>query len=65
MNYNKLDIEKLKQDEHDYYILTDDNWNDYGYNTTFNVRIIKDGELYDGIRRKILFDNQGDIDYSF
>lgn len=65
MNYNKLDIEQLKKDKNDYYILTDDNWNDYGYNTTFNVRIIKDGELYDGMRRKILFNNQDDIDYSF
>ena len=65
MNYNKMDIEKLKEDKYDYYILTDDNWNDFGYNTTFNVRIIKDGEVYDGMRRKILFDNQDEIDYSF
>lgn len=65
MNYSKLDIDKLKKDNDDYYILTDDNWNDYGYNTTFNVRIIKDGELYDGMHRKILFDNQNDIEYSY
>jgi predicted ATPase len=65
MNYSQSEIEKLKKSKNDYYILTDDNWNDYGYNTTFNVRIIKDGELYEGMRRKILFDNQDEIDYSF
>jgi len=64
MNYNRSEIEKLKKKKHDYYILTDDTWNDYGYNTTFNVRIIKDGELYEGMRRKILFDNQHEISYS-
>ncbi len=30
----------------DCYILTPDNWNDYGYETYFNVHIYKDGEKY-------------------
>jgi hypothetical protein len=42
----------------DCYILSPDNWNDYGYKTLFNINIYKDGEEYGNLGRKILFENQ-------
>jgi len=45
-------------DDDDYYILTPNNWNDYGYITLFDVQIIKDGEVYSGMTRRILFHDQ-------
>lgn len=41
----------------DCYVLTPDNWDDYGYKTAFRVHIYKDGEKYD-TSRKILLENQ-------
>lgn len=42
----------------DCYILSGDNWDDFGYRTYFNVYIYKDGEEYGKFGRKILFENQ-------
>lgn len=42
----------------DCYILTPDNWNDYGYKTTFKVNIYKNGEQYGEYVRKILFQDE-------
>ncbi len=51
-------IEKFQNDNTSYYILMSDNWNDYGYVTTFNVKIIKNKEIYDDFRLKLAFKNQ-------
>lgn len=47
----------------DCYILTSDNWNDFGLYTNFNVYIFKDKELYGTYSRKILFEEYDD--YTF
>ena len=39
----------------DCYILTPDNWNDYGYKTSFKVNLYKNGEQYGENLKKILF----------
>ena len=46
----------------DCYILTPDNWDDYGYKTTFKVNIYKNGEQYGEYSRKILFQDKTIID---
>lgn len=51
-------IDRLQNDEFNYYILMPDNWNDYGYNTTFNVKIIKNNDIHDNFRLKLAFKNQ-------
>ena len=47
-----------KQLEGDCYILTPDNWDDYGYKTYFNVYIYKNGEQYKDFSTKILFEDE-------
>lgn len=61
IDYKNLDLEKLKHDGNDYYILTGDNWDDSGYKTTFTVTIIKNNEVYTRINRKVLFENQNEL----
>ena len=51
-------LDRFIQDEYDYYILTPNNWDDYGYATLFEVHIIKNKEVYSGMTRRILFDDQ-------
>jgi hypothetical protein len=46
----------------DCYILTPDNWDDYGYKTTFKVNLYKNGEKYGEYSRKILFQDEKIID---
>lgn len=46
----------------DCYVLTPDNWDDYGYKTTFKVNIYKNGEQYGEYSRKILFQDETIID---
>ncbi len=48
---------KVANDLGDCYILTPDNWDDYGYKTSFHVHIYKNGEVYES-SRKILLENQ-------
>jgi len=55
------DEQKVAEEFGDCYILSSDNWDDYGYKTTFHVKIFKDGEAYGTFERKILFDNQDEI----
>ena len=48
-------------------VLTGDNWDDYGYKTTFHLYIFKNKEKYGssyGFSRKILFENQKEGEYS-
>jgi len=45
----------------DCYILSSDNWDDYGYKTYFKVSIYKDNEAYGKFGRKILFEQQDEI----
>lgn len=45
----------------DCYVLTPDNWNDYGYATYFKVNMYKNKEQYGEFGRKILFQNQDEI----
>jgi hypothetical protein len=59
-------IKEIQQDvENDYYILTSDNWDDYGYRTAFNVHIIIKGEVYSSLTRKILFEQQKEGEYAY
>lgn len=44
----------------DCYILTPDNWDDYGYKTAFGVQIFKNGDVYK-TSRKFLLEKQSDI----
>ena len=41
-----------------YYVLTKNGWDDDGYCTKFEVKLIKDGQSYSQPNRKILFENQ-------
>lgn len=52
---------EVSQELGDCYILSSDNWDDYGYETSFNVNIYKNGEEYDRFTRKILFEQQEEI----
>lgn len=54
-------IDKLQEDDYDYYILTENSWNDYGYETSFDVTIIREKEIYEGFSIKILAENQDSI----
>ena len=45
----------------DCYILSSDNWDDYGFKTAFNINIFKNKEQYGTFGRKILFENQDEI----
>lgn len=58
------DIEKVSKIFGDCYILTKNNWDDYGFKTSFHVKIFKNNEEYNAFERKILFDNQHEIDSS-
>ncbi len=58
---NYKSIEKVADELGDCYILTEDNWDDYGYKTYFHVNIFKNGERYEDLARKILFEKQDDI----
>lgn len=49
---------KLVDDEYDYYVLTKNAWNDGGYCTTFEVKLLKNKQFYSQQNRKILFDGQ-------
>ena len=53
-------LDKYIKDRNDYYILTPNNWNDYGYVTIFDVHMIKNNEIFTGMTRRILFDDQVD-----
>lgn len=46
------------------YILTPDNWDDYGYKTTFKVNLYKNGEQYGEYSRQILFQDKEIINSS-
>lgn len=46
----------------DCYILTPDNWNDFGFKTTFKVNIYKNSEQYGEYARQILFQDETIID---
>ena len=48
----------------DCYILTPDNWDDFGYKTTFKVNIYKNSEQYGEYSRKILFQDKEIINSS-
>jgi predicted ATPase len=50
-------IKSISTDD-DFYILSPNNWNDYGYVTMFDINIIKNKEVFSGMIRKILFDDQ-------
>ncbi|MDY0052682.1 MAG: ATP-binding protein [Aliarcobacter sp.] len=52
------DIDKFLYDEYNYYILTPDKWNDYSYQTTFRVKIIRNEEEFDEFEVKLLFREQ-------
>lgn len=52
------DIDKFLHDEYNYYILTPDKWNDYSYQTTFRVKIIKNKEELEEFELKLLFRGQ-------
>ncbi len=52
------DIDKFLDDENDYYILTPDTWDDYSYQTTFSVKIIKNKEEFEEFEIKLLFRGQ-------
>lgn len=52
------DIDKFLHDEYDYYILTPDTWNDYSYQTSFYVKIIKNEEELEEFGCKLLFRGQ-------
>ena len=52
------DIDKFLYDEYDYYILTPDKWNDYSYQTSFYVKIIKNEEELEEFGCKLLFRGQ-------
>ena len=54
-------IQKVADELGDCYILTEDNWDDYGYKTYFHVYIFKNGERYEDLARKILFEHQDDL----
>lgn len=45
-------------DEFNYYIITQDNWDDYLYKTSFNVTIIKNNSVLEKVKIKILFRGQ-------
>ncbi len=55
------DEQKVAERFGDCYILSSDNWDDFGYKTSFHVKIFKNNEEYGTFERKILFDNQDDI----
>ncbi len=48
----------------DCYILTPDNWDDYGYKTTFKVNLYKNAEQYGEYSRQILFQDEEIINSS-
>ncbi|WP_368030751.1 AAA family ATPase [Arcobacter sp. s6] len=52
------DIDKFLDDENDYYILTPDAWDDYSYQTTFSVKIIKNKQEFEEFEIKLLFRGQ-------
>ena len=54
--------EEIAKEKGDCYVLTPDNWDDYGYKTTFKVNIYKNGEQYGEYSRKILFQDETIID---
>lgn len=62
---NKSLIWTLKEDSHDYYVLLPNDWDDYSYRTSFYVKIIKNKEIYEDLKRKILFKEQVKEEYSF
>lgn len=55
---------EIAQEIGDCYILTPDNWDDYGYKTTFKVNIYKNGEQYGEYVRKILFQDKKNFNSS-
>lgn len=52
-------IDRFINDEYDYVVLKPSDWDDYSYQTTFELMVIKDTELYDGFIIKIAFEDQG------
>lgn len=62
---DKKYIWSLKDDPHDYYVLLANDWDDYGYRTSFYVKIIKNKEIYEDFNRKILFEGQIKQEYNF
>lgn len=57
--FDENHIDRFINDEYDYVVLIPNDWDDYSYQTTFDVNIIKDFELYDGFIIKIAFEDQG------
>jgi len=53
--YNK---DKVAEQLGNCYVLTSDNWDDYGYKTYFHVYIYKNGEQYKDFSTKILFKDE-------
>lgn len=62
---DKKFIWSLKDDPHDYYVLLANDWDDYGYRTSFYVKIIKNKEIYEDLNRKILFEGQIEKEFAF
>lgn len=56
----RTNIQEVVNQLGDCYVLTSDNWDDYGYKTTLRVHIYKNQERYDS-SRKILLENQNGI----
>lgn len=51
-------MDRFLNDEYDYLVLEASDWDDYEYETTFELMIIKDGELYKDFIIKIAFKGQ-------
>ena len=61
---NLKDVEGIAAEKKDCYILTPDNWDDFGYKTTFKVHIYKNGEDYGEYARQILFQGKDIVNSS-
>lgn len=60
-NINKV-LEHLKNDKNDYFLFTEDTWDDFEYKTTFKVYIKKESSIYkNDMYIKILTENQKGI----
>lgn len=51
-------IDRYINDEYDYYILLPNYWDDYSFQTTFTVKIIKNKQELEEFNIKILFRQQ-------
>ena len=55
------DEQKVAERFGDCYILSSDNWDDFGYKTSFHVKIFKNNEEYGTFERKILLPVQEEL----